>query len=177
MKIYLSGVFLVFSSFALSQTSPAQGAVAPGCGDMSVKFKVSNAHTTASPIALQPEKALVYFVQDDSHYLSHPHPTVRQGIDGNWVGATHSNSYYTLSVTPGEHHVCAIWQKKVNLFQGLKSSALHFTAEGGKVYFFRVENSWVNTQDVATLRLEPIDIDEGKLLIAKRQMTTSQPEN
>lgn len=177
MKIYLSGVLLMLSSFALSQASTAKEAASSACGDLAVKFKVGNAPISASEIKLQEGKALVYFVQDDSHYLSHPHPTVRQGIDGNWVGATHSNSYYAVSVMPGEHHVCAIWQKRVNLFQELKSSALHFTAEAGKVYFVRVENSWANTQDIATLQLSPLDTDEGKLLIAKRKMTTSQSEN
>jgi hypothetical protein len=149
--------------------------MSPGCGDPAVKFKVSKAQASA-PAVPEEGKVLVYFVQDDSHFLSHPRPTVREGIDGNWAGATHDNSYFAVSVSPGEHHVCAVWQKKVVMFQELKDSALHFTVEPGKVYFFRVENSWLRTGDTAELRLEAIDSDEGKLLIAKREMSTAQPE-
>ena len=39
-------------------------------------------------------KALIYFLQDDPNFLSRPRPTTRFGLDGNWIGATQSNSYF-----------------------------------------------------------------------------------
>ena len=55
--------------------------------------------------------AVVYFIENDAEFTSTPKPTTRMGIDGRWVGATHGNSYLFMTVDPGEHHLCASWQK------------------------------------------------------------------
>jgi hypothetical protein len=47
------------------------------------------------------------------------------GLDGEWVGATQRNSYFSLSVDPGEHHVCATEGGQLFAFA-------HFTAEAEK---------------------------------------------
>ena len=50
-------------------------------------------------------KALVYFFVD---FLTAP--TMRVGVDGNWMGANNGKSYFFFPVEPGEHNVCAEWQ-------------------------------------------------------------------
>jgi hypothetical protein len=101
-------LFLIASP-AFAQSAPGV-AMAPGCGAFSVTFSVKtnkNQHPFAQPDA---GKALVYFVEDDSNFNATPKPTVRVGLDGAWVGATHGNSYFYFSVDVGEHHLCASWQ-------------------------------------------------------------------
>jgi hypothetical protein len=87
--------FVVFSStiLLLASLASAQDLGAPGCGDANAKFAVKS---EKEPHQFQPEpgKALVVFLQDDSEFNSRPRPTTRMGIDGAWVGATQSNSYF-----------------------------------------------------------------------------------
>jgi len=91
----------------------------------------------------QPEngKALVYFIQDDTQFLSRPRPTTRVGIDGSWVGATQSQSYFYVSVEPGEHYVCASWQSSVGGPVAHSTAAIHLTAVAAHSYYFVVRNS------------------------------------
>jgi len=92
----------LFASPAFAQ-SAAGVAVAPGCGASDVSFSVEtdkNQHPFAKPDV---GKALVYFVEDDSDFNAVGKPTVRAGLDGAWVGATHGSSYFYFPVDPGEH--------------------------------------------------------------------------
>ena len=89
------------------------------------------------PLLGQPEqgKALVYFFVD---FVTAP--TMRVGVDGNWVGANNGKSYFFFQVDPGEHNVCAEWQsgtfKKSSERVG---EAIHLPAEAGKTYYLRPE--------------------------------------
>jgi hypothetical protein len=128
------------------------------------------------PNAGQPDpgKALVYFLEDDTGFESAPKPTTRIGVDGQWVGATHGNSYLYFSVDPGVHHLCASWQRAIALFQGRKTAAAHFTAEAGQTYYFSAKNIW--TRDgPSDMSLNPVDSDEGQLLANKFSFSASQP--
>ncbi len=69
----------------------------------------------------------MYFLQDDKVFESRPRPTVKWGVDGNWVGATQRDTYFYLSVDPGEHHLCAEWESAVLINVGRPSAAGHFT--------------------------------------------------
>ena len=68
---------------------------------------------------------------------------------------------------PGEHHLCAAWQKKPSYLRrnGLVA-ALHFTAEPGTTYYFRVRNA-ANSVDGSSMAFAPLDSDEGQLLVGK----------
>lgn len=102
MKIALVTLFLAASAFA--QIPPAASTAA--CGHDGVSFKVKlddSQHTLAQP---DPGKARVYFLQDAGTNMTLGYPTVKLAIDGTWVGANHGNSYFSVSVEPGEHHVC-----------------------------------------------------------------------
>jgi hypothetical protein len=157
---------------AFAQNNPTGTAVAPGCGAPDAKFDVKTGkeqHPTARP---DHAKALVYFIEDDSDFDSTPKPTTRMGLDGRWVGATHGNSYFYISVDPGEHHLCASWQSTVILRQGHQTVAAHFTADPGGVYYFRVRNAWWLDHGSARIDLEPLDSDEGQVLASKFSLST-----
>jgi hypothetical protein len=159
-------VFLLLASPAFAQSKLADKAVAPGCGAEDAKFEVKTdkaQHPITQPGA---GKALVYFVEDDTEFGSFPKPTTMAGLDGKWVGATHGNSYFSFSVDPGQHHVCASWQTTVIVGQGRKTAAAHFTAEPGGVYFFRVKNTWARDLGVAGISL--------KLLASEFSLSTFQ---
>ncbi len=160
--------FVVFSSTVLlfGSLAFAQDLGALGCGDDNAKFAVKS-EKGQHKLQTEPGKALVYFIQDDSDFSKLPRPTTRMGIDGKWVGATHSNSYSYFSVDPGIHHICAAWQP-TNLDHGI--AALHFTAEAGAVYFFGVKNR------VTGISFAPLDSDEGKFLVSRYALSTSHPK-
>jgi hypothetical protein len=167
---------LLFATSAVAQNPPA--ALPPACGpeDVGFKVKLDNAqHTLAQPEA---GKALVYFIQDDGPYGNHQHYTMRIGLDGAWAGAYKQNSYFAVSLGPGEHHICANVQsdRYPDRLQWGLLSLVHFSAEPGKVYFF-------HTQFLAGLPgpadpylvLDPVDSDEAAYLIAISPMSVSYP--
>lgn len=168
-------LFLIASP-AFAQTAPAV-AVAPGCGASKVTFSVEtnkNQHPFAQPDA---GKALVYFVEDDSNFNAVPKPTVRAGLDGTWVGATHGSSYFYFSVDVGEHHLCASWQGK-----GLQAyaAATDFNAKPGELYFFRVRDTflWPKGSDlIRRIDLKSVNSDEGQLLASQYSFSTSHAKN
>jgi uncharacterized protein DUF2846 len=149
-------------------------AVAPGCGAKSVKFEVKTEkgqHPFPDPAT---GKALVYFIEDDSQYHASPKPTMRAGVDGQWMGATHGSSYFYFEVTPGGHHLCTNWGI---LGRTAYPSALRFTAEAGKSYFFRVQNTWIYPKDANTAidksEFKPIEPDQGEVLASQFKFAIS----
>lgn len=169
-------LFFLFACPAFAQTDIGI-ATAPGCGPSGQTFSVKtnkNQHPFAQPDA---GKALVYFIQDDSQFNASGKPTVRAGLDGAWVGATHGNSYFYFPVDPGEHHLCASWQGK---FQQAYVAADHFRAEAGEIYFFRVVDTWSwpkGSSLVMTTDLKRVNRDEGQLLASRFPLSTSRAKN
>jgi Protein of unknown function (DUF2846) len=125
---------LLFVASALAQ-APQAGSTA-ACGRNNVSFKVKldeSQHTLAQP---DPGKAQVYFFHDAGTGVTLGYPTVKVAIDGTWVGAQHGNSYFPVSVEPGEHHVCVTLQSSL---VAQRVELAHFTAEAGKVYYYRTQ--------------------------------------
>jgi|SRR5580698_1160264 hypothetical protein len=139
---------------------------APACGPSNVRFDV-NSQPGDHPTQPESGKALLYFIQDDSNFQKRPRPTTRLGMDGEWLGATHANSYAYFSVTPGVHHLCASWQP-TNLGEGM--AAAHFTAKAGSVYYFGVKNQ------LTTMTFKLLDSDEGQFLVSNFALSTSHPK-
>ena len=177
MKAVLCAVTLIFASCLYAQDKPAQTASAPGCGPAQEKFNVSATKNQPAPPQAEEGKALIYVIQDDNDFDSVPRPTSRIGVDGTWIGATRHNSYLRAALDPGEHHLCASWQNFVGFQAGIKIAALHFTAEPGKTYYFRVKD-WFTTSHsrAADIDLTSLDSDEGQLLASKYEFSTSHPK-
>jgi hypothetical protein len=144
---------ILLCSSALSQVAP------PACGPENVTFKVKteeSQHTLAPP---DPGKARVYFIHDAGSNWTTGYPTVKIAMDGTWAGANHGNSYFSVSVDPGEHHVCVTLQSSL-VAQRLELA--HFSAEADKIYYYRTR--LVVSRNVELLELDPIDDDQGKYL-------------
>jgi hypothetical protein len=176
MKLLIAMLLLTIVSPAFGQVQSPGSASVPGCGGANTEFDVKTDDKQHPAVQPDAGKALVYFLQDDAAFLSRPRPTTRFGIDGAWVGATHSNSYFYITIDPGVHHLCASWQGFVGLGPQRREAALHFTAEAGNNYFFRAKN--VGNPDTKTpvILLKPMDSDEGALLISQFAFSISTPK-
>lgn len=82
------------------------------CGPFDVKFNVKTS-ANLNPPAAEAGSAQVYVAEDRTPLgvpTSGVNPTIRLGMDSQWMGADHGNSYLYFGVKPGEHHLCANWQ-------------------------------------------------------------------
>jgi hypothetical protein len=167
-------VFLVLGAQARATVLP------DACGDDKVKFDVKlqkDQHTPSVPSA---DKALIVFEEAFDHgggWCIKCDVTARVGLDGAWAGAAQGNSWFAVSVTPGEHHVCADWQSVLGRLKK-KVGLASFTAEPGKIYYYRIK---VNLKTISKeyveqdLELVPINEDEGKYGIKASALSDSQP--
>ncbi len=120
---------------------------------------------------LEEGKAQLYFIHDSGLFVTNAlraYPTTKYGIDGSWVGAAHGDSWFVVSVTPGEHHLCTTLQSS---FAQQRLALAHFTAEAGKSYYFRTQ--LVLSGTVELLELEPLDSDQGAYLVSVYPMATA----
>jgi hypothetical protein len=160
---------MVFAASAFAQ-SPADASTA-ACGPENVSFNVKldrSQHALANP---DQGKARVYFLHDAGTGSTLGYPTVKVAMDGAWVGANHGNSYFFLSVEPGEHHVCVTLQSSL---VAQRVELAHFAAEAGKVYYYRTR--LVMSRSVELLELGAIDNDQGKYLVASTPLSISSPK-
>jgi len=169
-QLHVACITLTFTiSFAFAQAPPAASPAA--CGPENVSFKVKldqSQHALAQP---DPGKARVYFFHDAGTSVTLGYPTVKMAMDRTWVGANHGNSYFALSVEPGEHHVCVTLQSSL---VAQRVELEHFTAEPEKVYYYRTR--LVMSRSVELLQLDPIDSDQGKYLVAAFPLSVSSPK-
>ena len=160
-------VFLLTVSTAFAQSPTA------ACGPAATNFKVSldkTRHDVAQP---ETGKARIYFIHDAGTLYEHPagYPTVKMGMDGAWNGANHGDSFFWADVAPGEHHLCAALQSSL---MDDRVELAHFNAEAGRIYFFRTR--LLLSGSVEVLELEPVDSDEGALLVSRYALGKSKPK-
>jgi len=179
-------VLLFASSLVQAPASTAPAAQdnplgAPGCGPTDIHFDVKTKGKQATNPVPEAGKAVIVFLQDDAYFGSRPRPTTRFGVDGTWVGATHSNSYFFVSIDPGEHHLCANWQSRVVLAPTRSTAAAHFTAEAGRTYYYCARDIAITDQNRAIvaepeIKFVPLDEDEGKVLMRAFALSQSHPK-
>jgi hypothetical protein len=156
MKIAFIALLFAASAFALKP--PAALPAACGSPDVFLKVKLDKSqHTLARP---EPGKATVYLMKDSGGQdFGLGDVTIRIGLDGVWVGANKDDSWFSDSVALGEHHVCAQIQPISERLMDNPVELAHFTAEVGKVYYFR--------------SLELADSDVAKYLIISYPLSVS----
>jgi len=162
-------VMLLFAASAFAQTPLAVATAA--CGPERVSFSVKKHQSQYTLVQPDPGKARVYFFHDAGTSFGFGYPTTKLGMNGLWVGANHDNSYFSVSVDPGEQHICATLQSSV---VGQRVELAHFTAVAGKVYYYRTR--LVLSRSVELLELNPIDSDQAKYLIASFSLSVSNPK-
>ena len=170
MKIALLSFLLAASALAQNPVTLATAA----CGPKAKNFNVTLDGSQHTPVQPDAGKARVYFILDDGPLGNHQHYILKIGLDGAWVGAYKQNSFLVTSVEPGEHHICATVQSNASI--GHLTELAHFTAEAGRVYYFRTRFiPGINTlYPVAPyLDLDPLDSDEAKYLIASYPLSVS----
>ena len=167
-------VLLFVSIGAFAQDPSAISAAEVACGPKDVSFDVkddNSSHTVGQPEA---GKALVYVIQDiGAINCIGGCITTKIALDGAWVGANHHNSYFSFAVDPGDRHLCANWQSHFARLSQVVGLA-HFTAEPGKVYFFRTRA--IGHGGPTFFDIEPIDSDQGKLFVASIPLSISHPK-
>lgn len=167
---------------AIPQMGAAQSAAAvtraeSACGPAGVNFRVvpnTKDSTSSSPMT---GKAQVYVIEEyrNPSYKVGKGPTLRIGMDGQWAGAVHHDSYLLLPINAGEHHFCTNWQSRFKSLSRL-ISLTSLTAEPGKTYYLRARVTFRNAWKGApwyTLSLEPVNEDEARLLLAQRRQGDS----
>jgi len=174
MKAMLVVSLLMFSAlpvFAQDQATAAR--VQAGCGADNTQFDVKTDKSQHPQGQVPDGKALVYVFEEektDAEAFKIGAVTIRFGLDGQWVGANHGNTYFYFAVDPGDHNVCANWQSSIGRLSKLASAA-SFTAEPGQIYYFqaRVDE---RSHDNPAIWMEPIDPAEAKILIASASLST-----
>ncbi|MGA2167614.1 MAG: hypothetical protein ABSG62_05340 [Terracidiphilus sp.] len=176
MKPSLNALFLCAS---LACAGQAWATILPdACGDDKVKFDVKTERSKTPPAAPAEGKAQIVFIENENQMIGpFMYATVRFGLDGAWAGANKDNSYFTLDVAPGVHHLCASWQSALHM---LKKSidVASFTAEPGKVYYFAAQVTVIPTggnNANYTFGLSQLDEDEGKYRVKAWKLATSIP--
>ncbi|MGA2217269.1 MAG: hypothetical protein ABSG51_04235 [Terracidiphilus sp.] len=182
MKPTLGIVFLLAS---MTLAVEAWATTLPdACGNDKVKFDVSTQKDQPAPGAPEPGMAQVVFVETFDQNIGlciGCKVTTRVGLDGTWVGANKGNSYFALTVAPGEHHVCADWQSLIGKLKQ-KAGMASFTAEAGRVYYYEVkvkEEEFGGGKDSSfeySLVLTPLSDDEGKYRVKAWELATSTPK-
>ena len=151
-------LLLLVSLPAFAQSQP--NAITAACGPSHVTFTAHEADSPLVPPSIEAGKALVFFIQDEGQLSEARHYTLKIGLDGAWVGAYRDNAVFAISVDPGEHHICTNVQSKFEVGQNL--SFAHFTAEPGKVYYFRTHLSEYGGH----MEIDQPDSDQAKYLIS-----------
>jgi hypothetical protein len=181
-------VVLFCAGVAIAQNPASASRFRAACGNSSVQFEVKNEKKERPEKADKADKsdngadadssARLYVVENLRAGCFLCDTTTRIGLDGNWVGATKGNSYFSVSVEPGEHHLCADLQ---SVTSSPDSTGLAgFTAEAGKSYYFRAKLTDRNNSGKGgvqwALDLEPIDSDEGPFLVGSFEVSSARPK-
>jgi|WetSurMetagenome_2_1015567.scaffolds.fasta_scaffold62861_2 hypothetical protein len=172
MKVALAA--FLFVAFTSASAQNPFGPLPSACGPKDASFNVKLDKSQHSLVRPEPGKARIYFIHDSGaatgvFNLADP---MMLGVDGVWVGANHGNSYFSVSVDPGEHHMCASsWFSREAKLVVLA----HLQAESGGTYFYRTRI--VKLRDTQYLEIDPVDSDEGKYLIDSYPLSISHPKN
>lgn len=185
MRIYKPFVVAILAaSFAGTAHAKNKERVLPdACGSDAVQFDLASHKADTVPPPPADGKAQIVFIQTltvkNYHVFHHGISdfTARFGLDGAWVGAAGDNSYITVDVAPGEHHLCGSVQGSNKAFQDMVG-ATSLNAEAGKVYYYEfkvlvlVERSiFYNTT------FQAIEPDEGKFRVKAYSLSVATPHH
>ena len=163
-------ILIFFATSACAQDKAAMAAAQAACGPKNAKFSASQDYKRHPTPAPDPEKALVYVVQELGELKCDDCALTRVAQDGSWVGANQGSSYFFFWTEPGEHHLCMNWQSWIEARSQAVALA-NFTAEAGKVYYFRARI--FSARQNYSFDLDAINSDQGKYLVASSPFCAS----
>ena len=161
---------VLFAVSAFAQDQAAITAAQAACGPKEVKFDAKQDAAQHPTPQADPGKALVYVVQNLGEMQCSGCALTKVGLDGAWVGATKGSSYVYFPAEPGERHICVNWQSRLE-WRSRSLALANFTAEAGHVYYFRIRLSI--SRSIYSFDLDPVNSDEGKLLVASSAYSVS----
>jgi hypothetical protein len=173
MKRIIGAIFV--ASCALAED---KGVIARACGPETVTFDVKADQSRVALRKPDAGKALVYVIQERRIFgdCVKCNPAVRIGVDGNWIGAQHHDTWLSFSAEPGGHRLCADLQgEKGQSAEPKRISLTSFTAESSTVYYFRVRTT-VDRLGWTFVDVEAVDRGEGELLVTSYPPSSSQPQ-
>lgn len=161
---------VLFAVSAFAQDQAAITAAQAACGPKEVKFDAKQDAAQHPTPQADPGKALVYVVQNLGEMQCSGCALTKVGLDGAWVGVTQGSSYVYFPAEPGERHICVNWQSRLE-WRSRSLALANFTAEAGHVYYFRIRLSI--SRSIYSFDLDPVNSDEGKLLVASSAYSVS----
>ncbi len=105
MKSRLFALFLCLSFAAAAMAKEIE--LPDSCGDPKTKFDVTTHKSTTALPTPDTNKALIVFIQPARQLSCIGCTAQKYAMDGQWVGATQKDSYFSLQVEPGQHHFCS----------------------------------------------------------------------
>ncbi len=164
---------LLAGTFAFTGLAHASNVLPDSCGDTKTRFSIVKSDADgkiAGPAEGKARLVLAYPV-----IWSAPHwggkgtggGDLRVGMDGNWIGAAESATYFTVEIAPGEHHLCVT---EYGAFGRSKQDGIamgKFNAEAGKTYFYEYKLNFGRVGDVITrdVSFSMVDEDEGRFQV------------
>jgi hypothetical protein len=149
-------------------------ALPDSCGRDDAQFKVTTEASQPLPVPASGKAQIVFLETEDTAGMVLSGVITRLGVDGAWVGATKGNSYFALSVVPGQHHLCANWPADFST-EWARTGLDSLNAKPGKVYYYRIKIRHIRTReaDEHSLDLTPVNEDEGKYLVNSLDLATA----
>lgn len=166
-------VLVLLAGTAVAQDQSAITAAAAACGPKDVNFEVKADQNQHPVPQSDSQKALVYVVQEFGQVECKGCAVTKIGLDGAWVGANKGNSYIYFFAEPGERHLCMNRQSRFES-RSRAFAVANFTAEAGKTYYYRAR-VFPGHLDIS-FDLDPINSDQGKLLVASSALSVSAPK-
>ncbi len=183
MKAKIVVLLLVF--LPAGTVSSSATTLPDACGSDKVQFDVKTAKNQPAPAPPADGKAQIVFIEAMDKNLacwSCGTPSSRFGLDGAWVGATKGDSYFSVDVTPGEHHLCADWQSSFGRLKKMLGMA-DFNAKAGETYYFEAkvkikEHQYGTGADSSSevdrdLSFSQVSDDEGRYRIKASPLATA----
>lgn len=158
-----------------AQTLDKTAIVKQACGSKSINFDVKLDDTQHELTQPNPQKALVYFIQDLGLISTHDLLgafTTKVGMDGAWIGAVQNYSYFSVYVAPGEHHFCVNPQSHFSPGREMEFAPL--MAEAGRVYYFRIRQ--FSGYEGHGLEFDQTNRDQALYMIASYPQSVSKPK-
>ncbi len=152
---------------AVAQRLPA------ACGPKDQTLTVTTTKHQGQPIQPVPEKATLVFINSEAHCLGCG--TVDLGLDGKWAGANKGNSYFSVTVAPGDRHVCGYLDSIQYSFRN-KVQLTELNAEAGQIYYFTTDIFHNSAANAGALFLRLVSPDEGKFLASQSSLASWTPK-
>jgi len=166
-------------AFALTASMHGQQAPDPvsvACGPTKMDYSVRKEPIPSIPAPIPAGQALVYIVESMPEV---PFVTkkVNIGSDGAWLGATDANTYVSFYVTPGVHHLCAVYQgHALGMDKEGLTLLLRLNAQAGQTYYVNYHGMFLkDSPSIAFFNF--VDEDEGQLLLQRSQHVISVPKH